>query len=329
MRPITGPDEVELFNRIPYAFNHEVAEDLAAGRRRRDWTWLALDSEGRLLARVAWWSRPGDTDPALLDIFDYLPGHEATGAALLRTALAAVVPEGGTPAKYTRFLPPDWREDPAVRTAVDGRLAIVERLGARLFVERLRLEWTPGSPDADPPSADSPSADSPDAGAVDAGPPVPGPTGRLAFRPVAGEGELLDLLTEILTGTLDAYSLDDLRQMTARQAARLQFDEEFAHFTSPRDWWRVATLPGSGEPVGLVIAARNQYRPIIAYLGVLPAHRGQGHIDEILAEGTRVLAATEPECVRASTDVGNAPMAAAFARAGYAAFEREIVMTWD
>ncbi|MEU9482585.1 GNAT family N-acetyltransferase [Streptomyces decoyicus] len=215
-RPITGSDEVELFNQIPYVLNHEVAGDLISGRRRRDGIWIALDDEGQLLARVAWWCRPSDTSPLLLDVFDYLPGHESTGAALLRSALTAVVPRGTTPPKYTRFLPPDWRDDPAVRTAVDGRLAVVEQLGARLFVERLRLEWVPESP-------------------------VPEPSGRLAFRPVSGES------------------------------------------------------PDSGEPVGLVIAARNQYRPIIAYLGVLAEHRGRGYIDEILAEGTRVLATAEPE----------------------------------
>ncbi|MGW9176629.1 GNAT family N-acetyltransferase [Streptomyces decoyicus] len=303
-RPVTGSDEVGLFNRIPYVLNHEVAGDLISGRRRRDWVWVALDDKGQLLARVAWWCRPKDTRPFLLDVFDYLPGHEPTGAALLRSALAAVVPKGTTPPKYTRFLPPDWRDDPAVRAAVDGRLGVVEQLGARLFVERLRLERAPESP-------------------------VPEPSGRLAFRPVVGESELVDLLAEILPGTLDAYSLDDLRRMPVRQAAQLQFDDEFVHYTSPRDWWRVAVLPDSGEPVGLVIAARNQYRPIIAYIGVLAEHRGRGYIDEILAEGARVLATTQAERIRASTDVGNTPMAAAFARAGYTVFEREIVMTWD
>lgn len=303
-RPISGPEEVDLFNRLDYVFNHEVAADLASGARRAAWTWVALDAEGRLLARVAWWCRPGETTPLLLDIFDYLPGRQAVGAALVRTALAAVVPAGGTPPRYSRFLPADWRADPVVRTAVEGRLGVLEELGATLFVERLRLQWTPGAP-------------------------VPAPTGRLAFRPVDGEAELVDLLTELLTGTLDVHSLDDLGRMTARQSAQAQYDDEFAGYRSPRDWWRVAVLPETGEPVGLVIAARNQYRPIIAYIGVLPAHRGRGYVDDVLAEGTRVLAATAAECVRASTDVGNLPMAAAFARAGYDVFERELLMTWD
>lgn len=303
LRPITGPDEVELFNRLPYLFNHEIAGDLASGRRRAELLWTALDADGRLLARAGWWCPPGSTEPLLLDVLDLVPGHEATAEALLRRALAAVVPDGAVPPKYTRFLPAGWRGDPAVRAVVDGPLSVVERLGAEPFVERLRLEWRAGTP-------------------------VPGPTGRLVFRPASGEAEVVDLCTGILTGTLDAHSRDDLRRMTAREAARLQYDEEFAHYTTPREWWRVAESAETGEPVGLVIAARNAYRPIIAYLGVLPAHRGRGHAEELLAEGTRVLAATGVETIRASTDVGNTPMAAAFARAGYTAFEHEYVMAW-
>ncbi|MFD9129812.1 GNAT family N-acetyltransferase, partial [Kitasatospora sp. NPDC059571] len=160
------------------------------------------------------------------------------------------------------------------------------------------------------------------------GPPVPPPAGRLAFRPVADEAELIGLLTGILDGTLDAHSRHDLSRMSAGEAAQLHHDEEFAHYTTPREWWRVATLPATGEPVGLVVAARNQYRPIIAYIGILPAHRGRGLIDEVLAEGTRVLAGAGAEVIRASTDVGNTPMAAAFARGGYRVFEHETVLTW-
>jgi RimJ/RimL family protein N-acetyltransferase len=101
-----------------------------------------------------------------------------------------------------------------------------------------------------------------------------------------------------------------------------------ARYASPRDWWRVATLPG-GDPVGFVIPASNDYGPIIAYLGVVPAHRGNGYIDDVLAEGTRILAAQDAPRIRAATDLGNVPMARAFQRAGYVNFERSINMTWS
>ena len=109
---------------------------------------------------------------------------------------------------------------------------------------------------------------------------------------------------------------DDLTRMPPREAAAKHYHEELAAYTSPRDWWRIADLPG-GEPAGFVIPAHNGYSAIIAYLGVVPAHRGHGYIADILAEGTRVLAAQAVPLIKASTDVGNVPMAAALHRAGW------------
>ena len=42
-----------------------------------------------------------------------------------------------------------------------------------------------------------------------------------------------------------------------------------------------------------------------------------------------MLAADNAPRIRASTDLGNVPMANAFARAGYVAFERSINMIWS
>jgi RimJ/RimL family protein N-acetyltransferase len=61
---------------------------------------------------------------------------------------------------------------------------------------------------------------------------------------------------------------------------------------------------------------------------VLPEHRGNGYIDEILAEGTCILSVQNVPRIRAATDLGNTPMANAFQRAGYVNFERTINMTW-
>jgi len=59
------------------------------------------------------------------------------------------------------------------------------------------------------------------------------------------------------------------------------------------------------------------------------AHRGHGYIADILAEGTRVLAAQDVPYIRASTDLGNVPMAAAFHRAGWVTTGHQIDMTGD
>ena len=300
LRPITGPDELDLFNSLPYVLNDEVGSDMAAGRRRPEWLWLAQRGD-RVVARAGWWSRAGDRHPLLMDIFD-IDDDIDDGVRLLKTALAVVVPAGTTPPQYLRFLPADWREHQHTRQAVDDRMGVLQRAGAKLFVERLRLEWRPGTPVADL-------------------------SGRLAFRPVRNPGELIELMTLVLDGTLDAHSRDDLTRMTRRQAARERYHDEFESYASPHEWWRIATLP-DGEPVGFVIPAHNGYHPVIAYLGVVPAHRGHGYIHDVLAVGTSLLAAQNVPRIRAATDVGNTPMAAAFARAGYVNFERQIDMTW-
>jgi RimJ/RimL family protein N-acetyltransferase len=307
MRPITGPAELGLFNQLPYVLNEELADDLADGRRQPEWMWLALRG-GRLVARAAWWTRTAGDAPLVLDILDVddtLPGPARldTGERLLRTAMAATIGDRPRPAGYGRFVPPDWRDSPASTVIVGDRMTIAERTGARLLVERLGLEWRPGTP-------------------------VPGSSGRLLFRPVRATGELLELMTLVLDGTLDAHHREDLTRMSARETAATHYQDELALYSSPREWWRIAALPG-GESVGFVIPARNPYGAIIAYLGVLPAHRGHGYIDDILAEGTRVLAGEGVPRIRASTDLGNVPMANAFRRAGYVIYQREINMTWD
>ncbi|HEY1644310.1 MAG TPA: GNAT family N-acetyltransferase [Streptosporangiaceae bacterium] len=307
MRPITGPGELGLFCQLPYVLNEELAGDLAEGRRRPEWMWVAVRGN-QLLARAAWWTRKSGGAPLVLDVLDVDDRSPDLDRAdlldrLLRTAIAATLPDGARLPRYSRFVPPDWRENPAAGQPVTDRMTALERTGARLFVERLRLEWRPASG-------------------------VPEPSGRLAFRPVGDEAELVGLMTLVLEGTLDAHDRDDLTRMPAREVAARHYQGELAGFTSPREWWQIAELPG-GEPAGFVIPARNAYNPIIAYLAVLPAHRGHGYIDDILAEGTRILAGQGVPHIRASTDLGNVPMANAFQRAGYVNFEREINMTWS
>ncbi|MGW7053049.1 GNAT family N-acetyltransferase [Streptomyces sp. NPDC054887] len=309
VRPLAGPQELDLFCRLPYVLDHELADDLATGRRRPEWMWVALRGD-RVLARLSWWTSRAGEPPQALDFFDLddtLPEPERgeIGLRLLETASAAVLPTGSPRPEYGRFIPPDWRDDAAARDVVEARMRVLERTGARLLVERLRLEWRPGTP-------------------------VPEPTGRLAFRPPHSEEELVALMTLVLEGTLDAHSRAELATgLSAREAAELQFREEFAAYSSPRAWWRVAELPDGGQPVGFVIPARNNYHHTIAYIGVVPERRGHGYIDDILAEGTRVLAAQEVPRIRAATDLANVPMAKSFERAGYVNFERAVNMTWS
>ena len=287
--------------------NFELKDDLVAHRRRPEWMWVALDGD-RLVARVAWWARSGDGSPSALDILDVDDGDAEIDSedlcfTLLETATAHVVPKGSRRPDYGRFVLPNWRDQPETSKPVEVRMAALERAGAHLLVERLRFEWRDDEP-------------------------VGNTNSRLSFRPPVDDEELIDLMAVALGGTLDVHSHRDLSTMSAHDVAVQHFEDELALYKSPRDWWRVATLPGV-DRVGFVIPARNNYHPIIAYIAVVPAHRGNGYIDEILAEGTRILQSKDVPPFRASTDLGNVPMAEAFTRAGWTNFERSIDMAWQ
>lgn len=235
VRPITGRDELDLFCRLPYVLDDELADDLAAGRRRPEWMWVALRGE-RLLARVAWWGRPADDTPQLLDIVDVEDGATERddavdiGVRLLRTAMAATLPEGPRPAdggsvEYSRFVPPHWREAPATRQAVENRMAVLERTGARFFVERLRLEWRPESEA------------------------LPAPGERLGFRPVHDGEELVALMASALEGTLDAHSVPTWAGCPCTRRPS----------STTRTSWRATQVPGTGgasRPDGKRLPAR-------------------------------------------------------------------------
>src|SRR6478752_1546291 len=153
IRPLTGADELGLFRRLSYVLDHELADDLATGRRRRpEWMWVALRGD-RVLGRLSWWTGQEGGSPQFLDFFDLddtLPEPErgAIGLELVEKATAAVVPAGSPRPEYGRFISPDWREDPAEREIVEARIRVMEASGARMLVERLRLEWRAGTPGA-------------------------------------------------------------------------------------------------------------------------------------------------------------------------------------
>jgi ribosomal protein S18 acetylase RimI-like enzyme len=63
----------------------------------------------------------------------------------------------------------------------------------------------------------------------------------------------------------------------------------------------------------------------ISYVGVLPEHRGNGYADGLLLEASHLLVEGGATEIVAATDVGNTPMAVAFARCGYVVVDRLMV----
>jgi GNAT superfamily N-acetyltransferase len=305
VRPI-GPDEVERFTAFadasPLGLKPPVEMYLGGLNKwyRPEWSWVAL-RDGQVVARVAFSGPPEADLPLVMGSLEIgtRPDRVETGVALVQTAYAAMTGggtgDGGRP-EYRQFLPVDWHEHAGMRAAVQDRRTVARLAGLRFLVERVELRW-PAKP----------------GGAL---PPRPG---RLAFRP-ADDAQVLAVVRGTLDGTLDAHARRDVARDGADAAARAIVDE----LPGPRSLVRLAHDP-AGRCVGITVPALRPWGPDISYVGVLPEHRGNGYAGELLVEATLLLAEGGATEITAATDVGNAPMAAAFARCGYVVVDRLMV----
>ncbi len=261
----------------------ELAEDMY----RPEWTWIA-EHDGQVVGRALWWGPKGNPHPVALDCLDVDPAvgdRVAVAAELIRAALARF-PE---PVQYTIEVTGGWRDDPATSAAVEWRRAAAHAAGLTREVERLQFEWAPA--DGVPPAA-----------------------GRLRFTE-ASDAEFLAVFRRIAEGSLDAQTRANLAAKGVDATAREDMDF-YLRAPGKREWWRMA-YTREGEVAGMAIPSATAYNVNVGYLGVVPEFRGRGYVDEVLAEITRLHATNGESRITATTDMGNAPMAAAFGRAGY------------
>ncbi len=275
---------------------------LDAGNYRPEWLWVAeIDGDG--VARAAFWGRPGDGDPVALDHFDIRPGladAEAVGAALLTAAYADGTDPDDDPPDHHLFLPPHWRDHPEAST-VHLHLAAAARAGLHPLVERHRLRWTAALSLADPPS-------------------------RLTMRDVSGvdDDALVEMLVRINEGSLDVGMTREAKEHGAIPAAHSYLDD-MTQLDAERKHWLLG-YDAADAQVGIAVGALLPAYALVGFVGVVPAHRGQGHALELLCTVTRRLAdAGATEC-RADTDLTNTPMATTFLRAGWEVWGTRLVL---
>ena len=291
-------EDLDLFGTYPYEPSPDVGlehrikpgEYLASGHYRPEWMWVALD-DGVAVARMAFWSFPGDDEAKCVDWFEIgeRADRVAVGGELVRRAYAAVHKGPELPPSYLVFAPAEWRGRDGVRELIEDRIAAAEAGGLSVFVERHGFRWTPenGLPER--------------------------PT-RLTFA-TAEDEEFVAAVADSYTGTLDAYSGDG----TTRNGAHATAAEEVGDmlkYPRGRDWWRLAH-DADGSLVGAIFPADNGGSPVIGYIAVMPGHRGKGYVDDLLAEMMHALVDEGAEKITANTDLANVPMKAAFDRAGF------------
>lgn len=310
LRPLADSDSerdpglpARLGDAVPGLDEQRHRADLAAGRCRPEWNWVA-EVHGRVVARALWWGLPESRLPLALECLQVdpsVPDRAGLAAALLRAGLADLAARGlDAPPPYTLVLDAGWRSDPATAAAVDWRREAARAVGLTEELERLRYVWTPQDG-------------------------LPAPAERLVLTPEPDDAVVLEVLQRVAQGSLDVDTRRDLEASGPEEQARGDL-EFYRSMPGERSWWRLAHTR-DGRLAGLAIPSRTAYGPNVGYLGVVPELRGAGLVHELLAEITRFHAARGAERVTGTTDATNTPTAAAFARAGYRGAELRLQLS--
>ena len=269
----------------------ELAEAWEDGSGRPEWSFVLLDGETPI-GRAAFVVEPtcppeylGDLPPDELHVFGlWLPDDRRLAERLVVESLTRIA--GSVPDRL------ELRSNRDVHAQIDLRLEVARTLDLDLFQEKEGFLWR------------------------DEGTTIAVPS-RLAFRSIdeAGDRHYRDVFAGVPRETLDRN------------------DMWFRDRTSERDWasvmmtyltkddvpmWLEARLP-DGPSVGIV-AVSDFGRPntaTITYIGVLPPHRGNGYIDDLLAAGTAAAQQMGFTSILSDVDVDNHPMVAAMERSGH------------
>ncbi len=149
---------------------------------------------------------------------------------------------------------------------------------------------------------------------------------RLVFRAVQDDGDeqtFRQAIGLVLSGSLDRGDQDTL--------TREGFDATVDGYLRPppdlfayeKAWWHLA-YTAAGELVGFTqpVVYRGSRQghleeATLHYIGVVPDHRGNGYIDDLLRHATATLQRIGVWRIFCDTDTRNTPMIAAFERTGY------------
>ncbi|UFS59603.1 hypothetical protein [Subtercola endophyticus] len=138
---------LNLSTRDPIAWvdAEQYGIELAAGRVRREWTWLAFvddDPDARPVARAIWWGPVASVHPVelrCLIVAPSLPHPELWGAAIIRSAHRSFAAAGALfVPEFIVSVDPAGRGDAATERAVAWRREAARQAGVSLVVREAR-----------------------------------------------------------------------------------------------------------------------------------------------------------------------------------------------
>ena len=172
------------------------------------------------------------------------------------------------------------------------RIALFDTLGMDLFQEKESFTW------------------------LDPGTPVDVP-GRLEFRTIdeVGRDRFRGVIAGVGEDTLDRNDRYYRSHMDPDDwgAVYLTFVED-----ADAPMWLLGLLP-NGDAAGFVAVSNfdGSGTATIAFIGVLPEHRGNGYVDDLMAAGIAAAQRNGFTAMLSDVDVQNTPMLAAMERAGH------------
>ena len=280
---------VRTFRPADFAAHDAFREMLEEGATRPEWCFIA-ESAGAPLARAGFLSQdPPDDAPVEVYLFglsvDWSTPYAVDAARDLLTAALPKVAALGAPV--------DARTNPEAHDDYEQRRALFDSAGMGLFQEKQGQYWQLGAA------------------------PTPTRSKRLTFRAYGDmpRHEFLAVLSRGPSGTLDRND-----RYYYELTGAVGWAKVMEGFLGPGDeaTWKVG-YDRSGQPVGYVMlsAFDEEATGTIAHIGVVPTERGNGYVNDLLAETTADAIERGFTSVLSDTDVLNAPMIAAFERAGH------------
>jgi RimJ/RimL family protein N-acetyltransferase len=276
----------------PHDYTDQIARLFEDGVSRPAWCFVIEDSRDRV-GRIGFRVDPTMSDPAWLGT---LPGYELSAFELDLPWTGDFETQGrslfAAAAASLRGVPEvlEIRTNNEVHTHHAERRRLLQGLGFELFVEKQGFTW-----------ADDGSAIT-----------VPG---RLTFRTIkeVGVDAFRSLMGQCGDGSLDRNDRYYWDRSGEDNWAR-QMTEYFADADS--SMWLIGY--SDDEPVGYVaVASDEDWGSTIIHIGVVPDHRGNGYIDDLIAAGTAAAQDTGITSMLSDVDVVNLPMMAAMRRAGH------------
>jgi RimJ/RimL family protein N-acetyltransferase len=276
------------------------------GCSRLEWCWIAENPDSTASARVAFWSLPERETP--LDLV-LLNGQWRTDQSALHALMQHVEVYFRNAScdniGHCQDTPP---REPQWQTHEAERKTFLESIGFQIARHTLRYR-------CDAHTAYLPSTN-------DSLPVSESPL-RLVAVNATNESLLVDLVAQVAAVSYDELDRSSCAEHGADEHAK-RLLADLREMRVDNDWWRIAyrhtPMSERNEAIGFILPTASADMGTIGYVGVLPAHRGHGYIDPLIAHATRVLRQAKFTRLIADTDHSNKPMARAFERNGWLRF---------